>query len=369
MKSRLAAVAVSALAVVAGAVVTASPASAAPYALTSVSLDPGPVTVVGLLGSGTAHVTVSLTSSPAVDQCGDEPGVPFSGRVGATLSRISGGSSTAVNVVLDLASGTKAAGTWTGQWRIGSGSGGTWQVSRVYWCNGQNAMSGDDGYSVDPRVTPGYHGTLQVNATAPPRVTVTRIPTIAAYGAAQSVRVTYANSRGTPLAGRKVTYGVDTSCGFYDLGGSRLTLDSRGGVTVRLQPLIQCLLLTEPQVTWVTPSTTVIDARQLTGRSYYKRVSAKPITPTFTIGTAPRVAAYAYPGTGRVSLQVLYGRTWRTIDYKDTSVSNLNLHVPTTVNPVLVRGRHTYRVLSALAPGQGDYLAPTSSSTFTMTGR
>jgi hypothetical protein len=371
MRTRLLAAVVGAVGLLAASLLVASPGSAlpSPYSVSAVWIDAGPVTVAGLTGHATAQVSATIASSPAVNVCANDSSTALSRHVGATLSRVSGGVRTSVDIVLDLASGTTAAGTWTGTWRIGSGYGGNWQVSRIYWCNGQLTMSGSDGYQVDPRVDPGYTGTLQVVATAPPRITVTRIPAIAAFGAAQSVRVVYANNRGTPLAGRKVTYGVDDGCGGYPgVGGQRLTLDARGGVTVRLRQS-QCLALTEPQVTWVTASTTVIDFRQLTRRMYYMRVSGRPASTTFRVGTNARVATYVNPAAGRASLQVLYGRTWRTLSTKTFTAHNLNLYVPSTVRATLVTGTHPYRVSVSSLPPFGDYLATTTSVTFTMIGR
>jgi len=369
MRPRLIAIVTALLAVGAGMLVTAAPASASAYAIDSPSLSPSTTTVTGLTGTALATVSVHVTSTPAVDICGGEANLIGSGHVNATLLRTSGGTADYVDVVLNLASGTSSDGMWSGTWRIGAGRGGTWQIARIWWCNGQDAMSGDDGHTVDPRLAPtSYTGTLTVTATAAPRVTVTRIPRIAAYGASQSVRLNYASSTGAPLAGHLVTLGDDTACGFYSTGSRLAKLDSHGSIGWRFGSLSPCIFLTQPVTATITSSTTIITQNYPGSRSYYRTVTGRAVSPTFTVGTDARVKTLVYPGTGVATLQVLTGRTWHSITSKTLSGSLLNLYVRAGVRASWVTGPHYYRVLAQLAKSQGDWLAPTTSSTFTMTG-
>jgi len=273
-------------------------------------------------------VSVDITSTPPVKTCGDEPGAIGSGHVNATLTRIAGGRADSVQVVLDLVSGDPSAGVWDGASRVGAGRCGTWQITNVRWCNG--SLGGDGGYVVDPRTNPGYTQTLTVVATAAPHVTTTRIPRIAAFGAHQWMRVTYETSAGTPLAGRLVAFGAEVDCGLYGDEGTTRRLDASGSVVVRLHHYPVCLFPVEPQSRWVTSSTTVIRADFPAERHYYAVVSAKAASASFPISLGARVPTSTAPALGVVSLQVLTGRTWHTINTR-AAASRLNLHVPAGV--------------------------------------
>jgi hypothetical protein len=367
----VAAVAALLLVVVTGAVVTAPSASADIAAVTALSVSPGSLAVSGLLGSQVATVTVSVTADPPVGVSPEEPGAICSGHVYVALHRLVGAPTADVLVQLNLASGDLSSGTWTGDWRVASTRDGTWVVSQVGWCNGRSAMDplGPDGVVVDPR-TIGLTRTLVVAGQDQPRVTVTRVPTVAVWGKPQSERFVYTNVRGTPLAGRRITYGEDTSCGFSGDGGATPTLDNHGGITVDVGPLQRCLYLTNPPTSFVTPTTTVVLKNWVTGRYYYRGVAAGAVAPTFQVGAPLRVVSSATPRLGTVSLQVLVGRTWRTIDAK-TMTSNpatASLHIPSHVRASLALGRHVYRVLAAPLAAHGDLLVATASRPFTVTG-
>jgi hypothetical protein len=349
------------------ALLAATPAASAAssYAITSISLDPASTTVVGLLGTAFAHVTVGVRSDPPVATCGPEE--PQHDGVFVRLSRTEpnpGSSVTVVGLRLSLVSGSRSEGTWAATWRIGSGFGGSWRISSVEWCNGQSPLSGDSGYSADPATTNGYRGTVTVTATAPPRVTFSFSPAAVLPGARQRVTVRYTNARGTPLANRGVSWGYDTECGFNGTGIGILRLDAGGRVTVE-PDRVACLILLQPPSPWVTTTTTTVRFDWVPHRYRFRVVRAVPAARTFPVGSVARVATYVAPSGGRSALQVMVGRTWRTVSSSPQTSYEVWTYVPANVRTSVVVGRHLYRVV---ASNPGGSMAPTASATFAMTG-
>ena len=351
------------VAVLAGAVgmVTAplSPVAAVPpVAITAITVDSGPFSVDGLLGSAPANVSISITSPDDVGRCsaGYPDTLVIDNHVVATLTRTSGGPVESVLVYLTLASGSLSSGTWTGAWNIGATRGGTWTLSRVSWCYGLEEFRA----AIDPRAE-GFVRTVRVEGTHVPRVTSFRTPVVAEYGARQSITFTFYGSSGNLLRNRPTTLGQLEygACGTFLNGNTMRSTNDRGQLTLITVPTAlnaqACVYFANPQqaVLGTFDTSTLLAFRWASRYEYYRAVSAT--TSVDRLAKRVTVSGSVYPRYGTVQLQRRGSTSWRTV-----SSANVRASGRYTLTTALVTSCATYRVVAS----QAGRFAPTPSRTF-----
>ena len=327
----------------------------------SVSVDPGPFTVDGLAGSAVATITVVATDprGPIGDCAYPDFEMSWMNLISVELTRTSGGPTEYVGVDLKTHSTGVDGEHWTGKWRMGSTRGGTWTITGIWWCDGE------DYHSSDPR-DDGMTVTTQVVGTHAPTVSFVRVPAIAGYAARQWMVATYRDGYGHRLTGYKIAYGDDDMCGFSGSGRSTLTTDSHGRITVRLRSMLnECLYLTYPGGRPGKPGVTELRDDQILKYTWFASVTAALVPATTSVGVATKIVATISPShVGTATLQRLVGRTWRTV--ASTSVPYSGhvsfAYAPTTVGPTYLR------VVARPNDGNSMYLAPTPSRTLTLRG-
>jgi hypothetical protein len=334
--------------------------------IANLTVDPGPFRVDGLLGTAVATVSVDVHEPSGVTGCTDSPGP--GGDVLVRLTRTADGPSELVDVWLSRTSGTDVDGTWSAPWRIASTRGGTWTVTRVSWCNRAGL---DSGWTTDPRVNPGVVRTVQVVGTHVPRITMTRVPAVVAYGARQDVVYTFYGSSGRPLRNHPVTYGDDTNCGMDGNGAVLRNTDASGRLVVRTEGM-QCVYLSNPPTAHLGKyaGVTLLAKLWVQRYEYVRWVSVHPSAtvvrsghPVAIIGVVAPTPT-SYPGRWTVGLQRLVGRTWRGVAVATVRSSGRYTLTLTRAGSLC---RQTYRVL-VRGPASWSF-APTPSRTFVVTGR
>lgn len=351
--------------VMSGMLVAPGVATAAdpPGQVLSVTVDAGPFSVDGFAGQAQSTIT-AVVDEPSFT-IGDAYSVEctYTG-VKAVLERTSGGPHDTAAVDLPRVSGSGSVGRYSAPWRIASTRNGTWTLTRLEWCDGWAVTS------VDPRVSPGVTRTITVVGTHVPTTSVTRIPTTTAYGGKQSARYTYRTSTGAPIVGATVLSGTEYACmdpmppspGGHRWGDVTLRTDAAGQVTVPLLDLMTCVsLLGPPAVAGDLSTRALVREDWPIRREFYRWVSAVPTATAVRVNRTLTVLGSASPTVGVVRLQLLVGRTWRTVASARIRTSGRY----TVYALVTTLGRNHYRVV---ALNGAPTLAPTPSRTITVTG-
>ena len=295
--ARLATLAALAAALLAGVLAPAAPALAVTPTVSGVSVAPSSVAIDGL---GDALVTVQVDI--------DEPrGIPTD--VGAYFPVTHPGPAVwGLGIALAEVPGTRVGTTATfrGSVLIGSSHAGTWVLQSVGW-----NYATDNGDQVDLSATPTDGRSVVIVGTHVPTVSsVTMLPRLVRYGDRQWARYTFRHSDGTPLVGAQVVVNLyyGDCCG----GGPTYTTDALGQVVVRL-PVDATVDVSLRLPSTAQPGSLFSEFELSPERNQvYRQVTALAHS-TACVGRLFRVQATVRPTLGRVDLQRLVGRTWRTM--------------------------------------------------------
>ena len=271
-------------------------------------------------------------------------------------------------------SGDDTSGTWAAMWPVTSRQGGTWEVVSARLEDNTSADT-----VVDPR-TLGLDPRVTVNASDPPQLTFSISPAILHRGQSLTVAGTFRVPSG-PLVHQDLWLPNNEFCGLAGLP-EHLTTNATGGWSVTVAndpsaPVYPSAVCVERYVPangdeWNVEQTNSDWVASVSGvpRRQYLFLSRSVAHASVPVGSADAVTGNIWPFgqflTGRVLLQRLVGRTWRTVNFEPVRTSG---RFSLTANPPY-RGRNVYRVVKSSDScfPRGCTFLGTSSAAFTILG-